>query len=168
MQDQCAAAITNAPSGWSDSNRRSPAPKAGGLARLSHTRQYFKLPIGDCRLMAANSEQPIEIGNRQSAITLVRVERFELITKLILSQPPLPIGLHARNDWRLLIGDCRVVSAKVSLTSKLAFRLRWLSLAFLRRDTHSATGNRNNLAEGTGLEPANVKRGSFQDYCLTS
>ena len=27
---------------------------------------------------------------------MVRVERFELITKLILSQPPLPIGLHAR------------------------------------------------------------------------
>ena len=27
---------------------------------------------------------------------VVRVERFELITKLILSQPPLPIGLHAR------------------------------------------------------------------------
>ena len=26
----------------------------------------------------------------------MRVERFELITKLILSQPPLPIGLHAR------------------------------------------------------------------------
>ena len=29
-------------------------------------------------------------------VLLVRVERFELITKLILSQPPLPIGLHAR------------------------------------------------------------------------
>ena len=28
-------------------------------------------------------------------IPLVRVERFELITKLILSQLPLPIGLHA-------------------------------------------------------------------------
>ena len=26
---------------------------------------------------------------------MVRVERFELLTKLILSQPPLPIGLHA-------------------------------------------------------------------------
>ena len=32
---------------------------------------------------------------------MVRVERFELITKLILSQPPLPIGLHARG-----ISDC--------------------------------------------------------------
>src|SRR6266496_1063310 len=29
---------------------------------------------------------------------LVRVERFELIIKLVLSQPPLPIGLHARID----------------------------------------------------------------------
>ena len=28
----------------------------------------------------------------------MRVERFELITKLVLSQPPLPIGLHAQND----------------------------------------------------------------------
>ena len=27
---------------------------------------------------------------------LVRVERFELITRLILSQAPLPIGLHAQ------------------------------------------------------------------------
>ena len=27
---------------------------------------------------------------------VVRVERFELVTKLILSQPPLPIGLHAQ------------------------------------------------------------------------
>ena len=26
----------------------------------------------------------------------MRVERFELITKLVLSQPPLPIGLHAQ------------------------------------------------------------------------
>jgi hypothetical protein len=25
-----------------------------------------------------------------------------------------------------------------------------------------------NLAEGTGLEPASDERGSFQDYCLTS
>src|SRR6266853_6185379 len=32
---------------------------------------------------------------------LVRVERFELITKLILSQPPLPIGLHAREEIRI-------------------------------------------------------------------
>ena len=31
-------------------------------------------------------------------IPMVRVERFELITKLILSQPPLPIGLHARKQ----------------------------------------------------------------------
>ena len=31
-------------------------------------------------------------------IVLVRVERFELITKLVLSQPPLPIGLHAQID----------------------------------------------------------------------
>ena len=30
------------------------------------------------------------------ATNFVRVERFELITKLILSQPPLPIGLHAQ------------------------------------------------------------------------
>ena len=29
---------------------------------------------------------------------LVRVERFELVTKLVLSQPPLPIGLHAQID----------------------------------------------------------------------
>ena len=29
-------------------------------------------------------------------VIMVRVERFELITKLVLSQPPLPIGLHAR------------------------------------------------------------------------
>ena len=29
-------------------------------------------------------------------IVLVRVERFAPLTKLILSQPPLPIGLHAR------------------------------------------------------------------------
>src|SRR5687768_14718435 len=27
---------------------------------------------------------------------MVRAERFELITRLILSQPPLPIGLHAQ------------------------------------------------------------------------
>ena len=29
---------------------------------------------------------------------MVRVERFELIIKLILNQPPLPIGLHAREE----------------------------------------------------------------------
>src|SRR5438132_4874713 len=29
---------------------------------------------------------------------LMRVERFELIIKLVLSQPPLPIGLHAQVD----------------------------------------------------------------------
>ena len=29
-------------------------------------------------------------------VIVVRVERFELITKLVLSQPPLPIGLHAQ------------------------------------------------------------------------
>jgi hypothetical protein len=42
------------------------------------------------------------------SVLAVRVERFELITKLILSQPPLPIGLHAREeiaDWRLPIDD---------------------------------------------------------------
>ena len=39
----------------------------------------------------------------------MRVERFELITKLILSQPPLPIGLHAPVHCRLLIVDCRFV-----------------------------------------------------------
>ena len=41
-------------------------------------------------------------------MSLVRVERFELIIKLILSQPPLPIGLHAREeivDWRSPIAD---------------------------------------------------------------
>ncbi len=31
-------------------------------------------------------------------VIVVRVERFELITKLVLSQPPLPIGLHAQID----------------------------------------------------------------------
>ena len=35
-------------------------------------------------------------------IPMVRVERFELITKLILSQPPLPIGLHAQVDQVVL------------------------------------------------------------------
>src|SRR2546423_87112 len=31
---------------------------------------------------------------------LVRVERFAPLTKLVLSQPPLPIGLHARDvNW---------------------------------------------------------------------
>ena len=29
----------------------------------------------------------------------MRMERFELITKLILGQPPLPIGLHAQSDF---------------------------------------------------------------------
>ncbi len=29
-------------------------------------------------------------------VVVVRVERFELIIKLVLSQPPLPIGLHAQ------------------------------------------------------------------------
>ena len=38
---------------------------------------------------------------------MVRVERFELITKLVLSQPPLPIGLHARADFGLRIADLR-------------------------------------------------------------
>lgn len=33
------------------------------------------------------------------ACTMVRVERFELVTRLILSQPPLPIGLHAQSIW---------------------------------------------------------------------
>ena len=37
----------------------------------------------------------------------MRVERFELITKLILSQPPLPIGLHAQRHCQLPIADCR-------------------------------------------------------------
>jgi hypothetical protein len=36
-----------------------------------------------------------EISDLRSEILVVRVERFELITKLILSQPPLPLGLHA-------------------------------------------------------------------------
>jgi hypothetical protein len=38
-------------------------------------------------------------------VVVVRVERFELIIKLVLSQPPLPIGLHARgiSDFELRI-----------------------------------------------------------------
>ncbi len=32
---------------------------------------------------------------------LVRAERFELLNKLILSQPPLPIGLRAPADCRM-------------------------------------------------------------------
>jgi hypothetical protein len=32
-------------------------------------------------------------------VIVVRVERFELITKLVLSQPPLPIGLHAQEKF---------------------------------------------------------------------
>ena len=36
-------------------------------------------------------------------IVLVRVERFAPLTKLILSQPPLPIGLHAQNDFFRLV-----------------------------------------------------------------
>jgi hypothetical protein len=46
---------------------------------------------------------------RGVVVTLVRVERFELIIKLILSQPPLPIGLHAQGEFR--IADCGFVSA---------------------------------------------------------
>ena len=40
-------------------------------------------------------------------IPMVRVERFELITKLILSQPPLPIGLRRQKHFRFVISDCR-------------------------------------------------------------
>ena len=36
---------------------------------------------------------------------LVRVERFELIIKLVLSQPPLPIGLHAQIDLNLVLAE---------------------------------------------------------------
>jgi hypothetical protein len=70
------------------------------------------LPIADCRLPIGLRTLILEgcgfwaldvglwtlIGNRQLEIgnDPVCVERFELITKLILSQPPLPIGLHAR------------------------------------------------------------------------
>ena len=36
-------------------------------------------------------------------VIVVRVERFELITKLVLSQPPLPIGLHAQIDLKLVL-----------------------------------------------------------------
>ena len=41
---------------------------------------------------------PFQIRNPNSAIRnlMVRVERFELIIELILSQPPLPVGLHAQ------------------------------------------------------------------------
>ena len=34
-------------------------------------------------------------------VMVVRVERFAPLTKLVLSQPPLPIGLHAREEFRI-------------------------------------------------------------------
>ena len=36
-------------------------------------------------------------------VMVVRVERLELIIRLILSQPPLPIGLHAQIDLKLVL-----------------------------------------------------------------
>jgi hypothetical protein len=68
----------------------------------------------DCLLVAASPRPRVAFIPHPSSFILfwvVRVERFELITKLILSQPPLPIGLHARKilpifDCRLPIGPC--------------------------------------------------------------
>ncbi len=50
----------------------------------------------------------------------MRVERFELITKLILSQPPLPIGLHARgiSDFGFRIADLFVLTGKELVLSE--------------------------------------------------
>ena len=50
-----------------------------------------------------------------------------------------------------------------------------MNLVRFERTASTFAGSRSNstelqvqrLAEGTGLEPASVKRGSFQDYCLT-
>src|SRR5437588_6224458 len=38
-----------------------------------------------------------------SETVMVRVERFAPLTKLVLSQPPLPIGLHAQSDFLRLV-----------------------------------------------------------------
>jgi hypothetical protein len=66
--------------------------------------------FGNCKLAIENvlaGMTRLELANQlienQPAfhfafIPVVRVERFELITKLVLSQPPLPIGLHAQVD----------------------------------------------------------------------
>ena len=47
-----AASITNAPSGWSDSNRRSPAPKQA----ISHAFYTDQKNVSNCRLAIANLE----------------------------------------------------------------------------------------------------------------
>ena len=49
--------------------------------------QLFKLSI-----------DPVATAPGSETNLLVRVKRFELSEKLILSQPPLPIGLHAQVD----------------------------------------------------------------------
>ena len=53
---------------------------------------------GMTRLELANQLIENQSAFHFAFIPMVRVERFELITKLILSQPPLPIGLHAQID----------------------------------------------------------------------
>ena len=52
---------------------------------------------GMTRLELANQLIENQPAFHFAFIPMVRVERFELVTKLVLSQPPLPIVLHARD-----------------------------------------------------------------------
>ena len=77
-----------------------------------------------------------------SPLCLVRVERFELSEKLILSQPPLPIGLHARRP--LPIFDCRV--PVVSKVQRLMSNVRSIGNDFARGGIRTHTAQILNLS----------------------
>ena len=66
----------------------------------------LNLLAGMTRLELANQLIENQSAFHFAFIPVVRVERFELITKLILSQPPLPIGLHAQENFGLRISNC--------------------------------------------------------------
>ena len=71
------------------------------------------------------------------------MERFELIIKLVLNQPPLPIGLHARNEFRISDFELRIA---VCATRKLTVN-RALVLNLLKSEIRNP---KSEIAFGTG------------------
>jgi hypothetical protein len=59
----------------------------------------------------------------------MRVERFELVTVLILSQPPLPLGLHAQSWYRWRDSNPHCLVSKTSAS----FQLGYTGISWSRR-----------------------------------
>src|SRR5437763_267906 len=102
---------------------------------------------------------------------LVRVERFAPLIKLVLSQPPLPIGLHAQADCGLLNSDCGFRNLHFAFCNRLVPAERFEPTQdcswHLSGVLPCQLGDISKMAEGYGVEPYTViNRRSFQD-CLT-